>query len=86
MLLMFIGASPASTGGGVKTTTFAVVMLLVYNTIAGKPNLNLFKRRLSPGIAQRALSIIVISIAIVLISAMGMSLVEPTSIPSESLR
>jgi trk system potassium uptake protein TrkH len=85
MLLMFIGASPASTGGGVKTTTFAVVMLLVYNTIAGKPNLNLFKRRLSPGIAQRALSIIVISIAIVLISAMGMSLVEPTSIPSESL-
>ncbi len=45
IVLMFIGASPGSTGGGVKTSTFAVVMASLYATVRGMRNAVLFKRR-----------------------------------------
>jgi trk system potassium uptake protein len=45
IILMFIGASPGGTGGGVKTSTFAVVIAGLYATIRGMSNTVLFKRR-----------------------------------------
>lgn len=42
--LMFIGASPSSAGGGVRTTTFAVVVLSIKNFIQGKRDVTIFKR------------------------------------------
>lgn len=44
--LMFIGASPSSAGGGVRTTTFAVVVLSIKNFIQGKRDVTIFKRRI----------------------------------------
>jgi trk system potassium uptake protein TrkH len=46
IILMFIGASPGSTGGGVKTSTFAVVVTTLFATIRGREDVVLFKRRL----------------------------------------
>jgi trk system potassium uptake protein len=45
IVLMFIGASPGSTGGGVKTSTFTVVLASLYATVRGMRNAVLFKRR-----------------------------------------
>lgn len=49
VILMFIGASPASTGGGVKTTTVSLLILLVLSVIRGQDEVNVMKRRLPGG-------------------------------------
>lgn len=61
-ILMFIGASPGSTGGGIKTTTIGVIVLYVVGIVQGKENINVFNRRISWDILNRALAILVISI------------------------
>jgi trk system potassium uptake protein TrkH len=45
---MFIGASPGSTGGGIKTTTFAIVMMSLWSIIRGMKDVVMFKRRIQP--------------------------------------
>lgn len=52
IILMFIGASPASTGGGIKTTTFFVVMLSVIATVRQRQDYNYHHRRLAEGAGQ----------------------------------
>ncbi|TYP49814.1 TrkH family potassium uptake protein [Thermosediminibacter litoriperuensis] len=46
IFLMFIGASPGSTGGGVKTTTFALVLMMIYSVITSKEDVEIYKRRI----------------------------------------
>ncbi len=48
-LLMFIGASPGGTGGGIKTTTFAVVTAGAFSSLRGRNQVVMFKRRLPDG-------------------------------------
>ena len=60
--LMFIGASPASTGGGLKTTTFAVLALTTLNQLRGKKDVVIFNRRLDQELVNKALSIFLMSI------------------------
>ena len=45
-ILMFIGASPSSAGGGIRTTTFAVMLLTVYNYAIGNRSIKIFKREI----------------------------------------
>ena len=59
---MFIGASPASTGGGVKTTTVAALFLLVAATIRGREDVNVFGKRLSTSTVRRALTVLFIGL------------------------
>lgn len=73
VILMFIGASPGSTGGGIKTTTMGVVVLMILSVIKNKEDIELFEKRLGNGIALRALTIMLISL--VLVSAITMILV-----------
>ena len=72
--LMFIGGSPASTAGGIKTVTLGVIIILVMNYIKGKQDINIFKRRISAGSVNRAIVVISISIFIV-ISAISLLLI-----------
>ncbi|MBM7625010.1 trk system potassium uptake protein TrkH [Sporohalobacter salinus] len=62
-ILMFIGASPGSTGGGLKTTTIGALLAVVYNLVKGNEDIELFKRRLSQGIIYKALAVAIISLA-----------------------
>src|SRR5690606_7525217 len=62
--LMWIGASPGSNGGGIKTTTFAVSFLNIFSIARGKENLELFKRRVTKETSIRALAVIILSILI----------------------
>ncbi len=76
IILMFIGASPGSTGGGVKTTTFGLLILYVWSSLTGKEEINLFKRRVSPNIIPKALTVITLSLALVTIMTILLSYVE----------
>ena len=73
---MFIGGSPASTSGGIKTTTFAILILCVINFIKGRNEINIFKKNISFEIVKRALVILAISIFIVIISILGLMISE----------
>ncbi|MFH1958193.1 MAG: potassium transporter TrkG [bacterium] len=57
--LMFIGASPGGTGGGVKTITFAVIFLLVLNHIRSRGDLVIYRRSIPSFLAVRAVAILV---------------------------
>lgn len=58
IMLMFIGASPGSTGGGVKTTSGALLFLMIWNRIKGNEEVNLFNRTVPKEIIGRTISII----------------------------
>lgn len=57
VVLMFIGAGPGSTGGGIKLTTFGVLLISLYNQLTGKKNAAVLKRRISTGTIERATAI-----------------------------
>lgn len=61
ILLMWIGASPASTGGGVKTSTFAVAIMNIYAVIRNKPRIEYAGREIPQDSVNRAFAIIVLS-------------------------
>lgn len=61
-ILMFIGASPGSTGGGIKTTTLGVLAFYVAGVVKGRENIEIFNRSIAWEILNRALAILVISI------------------------
>jgi trk system potassium uptake protein TrkH len=54
MALMFIGASPGSTGGGVKTTTFSITVAALWATVRGNAETHVFKRRIPAEFVAKA--------------------------------
>lgn len=62
IILMFIGASPGSTGGGIKTTTFGVIVFYTIGMIKGKKDINISNRRISWQILNRSIAILIISL------------------------
>jgi trk system potassium uptake protein TrkH len=58
IMLMFIGASPGSTGGGVKTTSAALLFLMIWNRLKGNEDVSLFSRTVPKEIIGRTISII----------------------------
>lgn len=67
IILMFIGASPASTGGGVKTTTLAVIFLAVRAFIKNQDEISVFKKRINKYIFRKALGVFIVAITTVII-------------------
>ncbi|MBD3168112.1 MAG: potassium transporter [candidate division Zixibacteria bacterium] len=86
MILMFIGASPGSCGGGIKTTTLAVMLSLMYNRLRGGERVNIWKRTLPPKIVNRSLSIFVISVVILLIFASLLMITQSSEISHQQSR
>jgi trk system potassium uptake protein len=76
MLLMFVGASPGSTGGGIKTTTFAVIVKSAISTIRGKKNVEILKHSISTDLIDKSYSIALFSITLIFISAFILSITE----------
>jgi trk system potassium uptake protein TrkH len=58
MMLMFVGASPGSTGGGIKTTSFALLLLMIWNRLRGQEQVNVFNRTIPGEILTRTIAII----------------------------
>lgn len=60
-ILMFIGASPGSTGGGIKTTTFSVMIMHLWSTIRGRQDTVAFKRRIPADLVSKSLVVLSLS-------------------------
>ena len=74
MTLMFIGASPGGTGGGIKTTTVAALMAATRSTLRGQDDVVIRHRQISDKVVLRALSITMASLMFVLVMAMLLAL------------
>lgn len=77
VLIMFIGASPGSTGGGIKTTTFAILFQSVKATLRGRDRVEFFQRTIPNIIVVRAVAIIVMSLIVVSFFILLMMKLEP---------
>lgn len=58
MILMFIGASPGSTGGGIKTTSFTLLLMIIWSRFRGNEDVNIFNRTIPREILTRTIAII----------------------------
>jgi trk system potassium uptake protein TrkH len=67
IMLMFIGASPGSTGGGIKTTSFALLLLMIWNRLKGQEQVNVFNRTIPGEILTRTIAIIFASAFLVVL-------------------
>jgi trk/ktr system potassium uptake protein len=76
-ILMFIGASPGSTAGGIKTTALIVVFVSVTALFRGSKDVNIFKRKISEDIIYRVLALIAASIALLAIMIFLLLMLEP---------
>jgi len=78
VLLTIAGVSPGGTGGGIKTTTLAVIGLAIAALTRHQMDIEVFKRRISGEIARLALSIVSFYLLILLLLILSVSLVEIT--------
>ncbi|GAA0763050.1 TrkH family potassium uptake protein [Clostridium sartagoforme] len=70
IILMFIGGSPGSTAGGLKTVTFAILVLTVISVIRGREDAEIFGRRFSKGVVYKAFTILFIAVSLVIMFTM----------------
>ena len=77
IILMLMGASPASTGGGLKTTTIATLYLTVKSFILGKEDIEVYQRRLSDETVKKSIGIFFIGVSIVLFGTLILTIVNP---------
>jgi Trk-type K+ transport system membrane component len=75
--LMFIGASPSSVGGGIRTTTLAIAVLFLINFARGKNSIQIFKREIELIDVFRAFAVIILAAFMVLAATMALLISEP---------
>ncbi|MEJ2166123.1 MAG: potassium transporter TrkG, partial [Desulfobacterales bacterium] len=86
MLLMFIGASPGSCGGGIKTSTFASLIVLGISRLRGHARPQIFHRTLSANSIAKAMSVLLISTIVVSIASMAVLMTELGETPHPQSR
>jgi trk system potassium uptake protein len=76
VLLMFIGASPASTGGGIKTTTAAVVLMHALQHLRGRTTIEIGSRSIAAAVIERAHAALLFGIVLVFVATLALSAFE----------
>lgn len=76
VLLMFIGASPASTGGGIKTTTFGVLLFSTISLLRGDENTEIFHKTIPIDTLLKSICIFFLASILVILSSMGLTIIE----------
>ncbi|AOZ91989.1 TrkH family potassium uptake protein [Paenibacillus crassostreae] len=79
VILMFIGASPGSTGGGIKTTTFTIMIGAVISMLRGRDDIVMFRYRLAQERIFKALTITLLSLLLIIGVVMVLSSTEDAS-------
>ena len=79
-MLMFIGASPGGTGGGIKTTTFAAVTAGAFSSLRGRKHVTLGRKRMPEGLINRALTLTFIAMLFIIFSTIGILMLEKCSL------
>jgi trk system potassium uptake protein len=76
MALMFIGASPSGTGGGIKTTTFRILYNCTRSVLRGQEEVILYQRRIPPPLILKAMAVVFGSVIAIIIATLAISFVE----------
>ncbi len=76
MILMFIGGSPGSVAGGIKTATAAILVITVIAAVKGKEDPEIFERHIPKYLVYRAMAVTVISLSMVILVTMILSITE----------
>jgi trk system potassium uptake protein TrkH len=71
-VLMFIGAGPAGTAGGIKVTTFAVLFFILMTELRGEGAVNIFGKRLSRAVHRQAITVVLIAVAAVMAGTLAL--------------
>ncbi|MCA8943246.1 MAG: potassium transporter TrkH [Planctomycetes bacterium] len=80
--MMFVGASPGGTAGGIKTTTAVVLLLSVVHTIRGSTSVSVFGRRISERTVQRASVIVTVATLGALVAVIALLLTQRIPLPA----
>lgn len=80
IILMVIGASPGSTGGGIKTTTFAIMIVALWSTVKGQQDTTVFRRRLPVDLTARAFLLTTLVTIIIIVATTVLLLTEERSL------
>ncbi len=86
IFLMFIGASPGSAGGGVKTTSLALFFCVLYNRLKGTPHNNLFRRTIPGEAVTKALALVMLAIILIGAALFALLIVQSPTISLEDPR
>ena len=84
-IYMYIGASPASTGGGIKTTTFFIIVMCVYSTVRGHQDINVFHRQLNKQLTRKSFVIAGLALSLVMVDTVTICVIENLSGGDDSL-
>ena len=76
ILLMFIGGSPGSTAGGIKTVTLAIVVMVIYATLRKRREVEMFKRSVAMVVVGRAITVLLLFAAILIVTSSLLVLTE----------
>lgn len=76
IILMFIGAAPLSTGGGIKSTTFFVILMSMWTVLSGKKEIVVFGRRITREIRDRAFAIFTMGTIWVVVAGIALSIMD----------
>jgi len=76
ILLMFIGGSPGSTAGGIKTVTLAVVIMTAFAALRKRQEVEMFKRSIRVVVVGRAITVTLLFVAVLFIAALALSITE----------
>ena len=80
MMLMFVGASPGSTGGGIKTTTFGIFLAMARARLRGQDEINVFRRTIPKQVSNRSLAVFAASLSVVLAFCFALLVTERGSL------
>ncbi len=83
-LFMFIGGSPGSTAGGIKTVTVAVLLVYVWSNLRDSKGVNIFKRRLDDDTIRKASNVVVISLVMAVAAVIYICYIQP-ALPVEDV-
>lgn len=83
IVLMFIGASPGGTGGGIKTTSAATIWAMLASRARGRPAAEIFGRTIPPETVSKAIATAGAFVAVLVLANLGLSLTEVGLVPHE---
>jgi trk system potassium uptake protein len=76
ILLMFVGGSPGSTAGGIKTVTLAVLALVVYSAFRRYPQVQAFRRAIRPVVVGKAVTVVLLYVVVIFVVIFAMTITE----------
>ncbi|MFJ7939743.1 TrkH family potassium uptake protein [Peribacillus sp. NPDC096622] len=75
-ILMFIGASPSSVGGGIRTTTLVIMILFLWNFMRGRRSIKVFKREIHPDDIRKATAVMIMGSLLCIMAVFILSITE----------